>query len=281
MRSVEEMAKEVDATKGNRMPQLLSELGSERDEVYEALSTKPEVPPVEEPKEPEAPVETKEPEKSEFVAEPPKEEKKVVPLDALHEERARRKELSKRVKELEDTVKLQMEDNKKLLEALQKPDDEPITDYEKEMLSLRKQLKMAMGEIENFKKAQVKDREVSAQERLEAMAKATDSELSKDGFDGFYDFIPQVVKAMNDEEIPLEDRSPDTWKRVYREVVYPKYVGKFKQVAKDTKKEEKKELKKDASLIKEPGKAEAKKKEDDDFDYMKFRSRQSFFNNPL
>ena len=99
--------------------------------------------------------------------------------------------------------------------------------------------------------------------------------------EGFYDFIPQVIKAMNDEEIPMEDRSPETWKRVYRDIVYPKYIGKHK--VKPDKKAEKEELKKEASLVKTPGKPEEKKKEEDDTpeSYAKWRQKQSFFHNPI
>jgi hypothetical protein len=286
MREVSEVQKDVDATKGNRMPQLLSELGSDRDSVYESLS---EATPKEEPKEPEAKpepekVEAKEPEKAEFVKEDkPKDEEKTVPYGALKEEREKRKDLSRRIKELEDTVKLAADDNKKLVDLMSsKSDDEPITDYEKEMLTLRKQLKIAMSEIGNFKKSQVQQKEVSEQERLTALVKQTDSELSKEGFDGFDDFVPQIVKAMNEEEVPMDERNPAKWKEIYKTIVYPKYVGKYKPTEKESKKAEKEGLKKEASLIMEPGKKQAQKKEDDEkFDYQKWRSSQSFFNNPL
>lgn len=289
MRSVVEMAQEVEATKGNRMPQLLSELGSERDQIYESLSPT-EVPPKEEPKEPK-PVDAKpdkepgtEKDKAEFVPEDkPKDEEKTVPYGALKEEREKRKELSRRIKELEDTVKLAADDNKKLVDLMSsKSDDEPITDYEKELANAKKQLRLLRDEIEAFKKGQTQQKEVTEQQKLTDLIKQTDSELTKEGFEGFDDFVPQIIKAMNEEEIPMEERNPTTWKKIYKEIVYPNYVGKYKPTPKESKKAEKEASKKDASLIMDPGKVDAKKKEDDKpFNYTKWRSSQSIFNNPL
>lgn len=288
MRDAAEVKKEVDAVRAeHKMPLSLSELGTERDALYEQFDNLAEATPKEEPKEQpkEEPKEEPkaEPEKAEFFKEDkPTEEEKKVPLGALHEEREKRKALAKEVAELKASFQQAVEDNKKLMDLVSsKSDDEPITDYEKEMLSLRKQLKVALTEIDSMKRGVEKEKQVSAEQRLESLAKQADSELEKAGYEGFYDFIPQVIKAMNDEEIPMEDRSPETWKRVYRDIVYPKYIGKHK--VKPDKKAEKEELKKEASLVKTPGKPEERKKEEDDTpeSYAKWRQKQSFFHNPI
>jgi hypothetical protein len=163
-----------------------------------------------------------------------------------------------------------------------KSDDEPITDYEKELVNAKKQIRLMRDEMEAFKRGQTQQKDVTEQERLTALVKQTDSELTKEGFEGFDDFVPQIIKAMNDEEIPMDERNPDTWKRVYKEIVYPNYIGKYKVVSKESKKAEKETLKKEASFIMDPGKKEATKKEDNEpFNYTKWRSSQSVFNNPL
>ncbi len=291
MRDAAEVRKEVDAVRAeHKMPLSLSDLGNERDSIYEQFDNLTDAPPEKESKEPEPekvaaePEKEKEPEKAEFVKEDkPTDEEKKVPLGALHEEREKRKALAKEVADLKESFRQAVEDNKKLMDLMSDKSDEPITDYEKEMLSLRKQLKVALTEIDSIKRGGEKERQASAEQRLDSLAKQTDTELEKAGFEGFYDFIPQVIKAMNDEEIPMEDRSPETWKRVYREVVYPKYIGKHKVVKKEDKKAEKEELKKEASLIKTPGKPEEKKKEEEDTpeSYAKWRQKQSFFHNPI
>lgn len=292
MRDAAEVRKEVDAVRAeHKMPLSLSDLGSERDSIYEQFDNLTETPPEKESKEPEPekvvaePEKEKEPEKAEFVKEDkPTDEEKKVPLGALHEEREKRKALAKEVADLKESFRQAVEDNKKLMELMSsKADDEPITDYEKEMLSLRKQLKVALTEIDSIKRGGEKERQASAEQRLDSLAKQTDTELEKAGFEGFYDFIPQVIKAMNDEEIPMDERSPETWKRVYQDIVYPKYIGKHKVVKKEDKKAEKEELKKEASLIKTPGKPEEKKKEEEDTpeSYAKWRQKQSFFHNPI
>jgi hypothetical protein len=83
----------------------------------------------------------------------------------------------------------------------------------------------------------------------------------------------------------MEERNPATWKKIYKTIVYPNYVGKYKptkEEVKESKKSEKEANKKEANLIMDPGKAEAKKKEDNEpFNYTKWRSSQSVFNNPL
>jgi hypothetical protein len=291
MREVAEVQKEIDAVKGtSKMPQVLTELGSARDSIYDAFDQSG-VPPKEEPKEPEPqkveaePKKETEPEKAEFVPDKPKDEEKTVPYGALKEEREKRKELARKIKELEDSFKQAAEDNKKLVELMSsKSDDEPITDYEKEMLNLRKQIKLQQAELENLKRGQEQRSKVTEEQRITELVKSTDAELAKDGFEGFDDFVPQVIKAMNDEEIPMEERDPSTWKRVYKEIVFPKYVGKYKVIQKEDKKAEKEANKKEAALVKSPGKAVEPKKEDDDDSpesYTKWRQKQSFFHNPL
>jgi hypothetical protein len=280
MRSTEEMAKESNDLKtfGSKMPQLMSEVGTEREQVYEAFE-KAEVPPTEDPKEPEikAEAEKKEPEKAELVKEEITEEKKV-PLGALHEEREKRKALSSEVKELKGNLAQLIEDNKKLMELMStKESDEPITDYEKELVNLKKQNKVLSEKLSMIERGQVQEKQKTEADKLTELVKKTDSELATEGFEGFDDFVPQVIKAMNEEEIPMEERTPATWKRVYREMVFPKYIGKYKVTTKESRKAEKEDLKKDAGLVKSPGRTETKPKEEDDYiSYMKMREKYSF-----
>lgn len=257
------------------MPLLLSEAETERDAIYAALAKKPEPPP--EPEErPEDEAEEKAEEKAEFIPEEkPQEEEKTVPYGALKEEREKRKELARRVKELEDAFRQAAEDNKRLTELLSaKPDEEPITDYEKEMLSLRKQLKAALAEIESMKKSVERDRQAASEAQIKTLVERTGEELAREGYEGFQDFIPQVVQAMRAEGIEAADETPEIWKRVYKEQVWPKYIGKYKP----SKKAEKEELKKEASLIKSPGKTETPKKEEEwtPKTYAQWRQSQSF-----
>ena len=283
MREAADVTKDLAELKqpGSGMPRLMSEMGAERDEVYDSYEA-PETPPAEEPKEPEVKedAETPEPEKAEFVKEDKPKEEKLVPLDALHEERAKRKALSSEVKELKGNLSQLMEDNKKLMELMSdKSTDEPITDYEKELVNAKKQLKLMNEKITAFERSQKSQSEKTEAETLTALIKATDAELAKEGFEGFDDFVPQIIRAMNEEEIPPEDRNPATWKKVYKEIVWPKYIGKFKQDPKESKKSEKEALKKDASLSKSPGKVDAKKEDGDDMtSYMKMREKFSFMN---
>ena len=140
MRDAAEVKKEVDAVRAeHKMPLSLSELGTERDALYEQFDNLAEATPKEEPKEQpkEEPKEEPkaEPEKAEYVKEhKPTEEEKKVPLGALHEEREKRKALAKEVAELKASFQQAVEDNKKLMDLVSsKSDDEPITDYEKDI----------------------------------------------------------------------------------------------------------------------------------------------------
>lgn len=277
MREVAEVKKEADEQRGegSKMPLLLSEAETERDAIYAALAKKPEPPP--EPEErPEDEAEEKAEEKAEFIPEEkPQEEEKTVPYGALKEEREKRKELARRVKELEDAFRQAAEDNKRLTELLSaKSEEEPITDYEKEMLSLRKQLKAALAEIDSMKKSVERDRQAASEVQIKTLVERTGEELAKEGFEGFQDFIPQVVQAMRAEGIEAAEETPEIWKRVYKEQVWPKYIGKYKP----SKKAEKEELKKEASLIKSPGKTEPPKKEEEwtPKTYAQWRQSQSF-----
>mgnify|MGYP001198460324 CR=1 FL=1 len=277
MKEVAEIKKEADEQRGegSRMPSLLSEVESERDAIYAALAKKPEPPP--EPEErPEEKAEEKVEEKAEFVPEDkPQDEEKTVPYGALKEEREKRKELARRVKELEEAFKQAAEDNKRLAErASAQSEEEPITDYEKELISLRKENRAMRDELKALKASIDRDRQAASEVQIKTLVERTGDELAKEGFEGFQDFIPQVVQAMRAEGIEAAEETPEIWKRVYKEQVWPKYVGKYRP----SKKAEKEELKKKASLIKSPGKTEPPKKEEEwtPKTYAQWRQSQSF-----
>ena len=285
MRESADVTKEINDLKqpGAMMPRLLTEMGSERDAIYDSFESA-EAPPKEEPKEPEvkADAETKEPKKAEFVKEEIKteEEEKKVPYGALKEEREKRKALSSEVKELKSNLSQLIEDNKKLMELMSsKSDDEPITDYEKELVNLRKQNKMLAEKLNTIERSQVQREQKATNDSLMEQVRKVDKELAAEGFKGFEKLKFQVIEAMDAEEIPPEDRNPTTWKRVYKEIVYPELFGEFQKALKESKKEEKEALKKDASLVKSPGKADAKKEAEDDLsEYWKMREKFSFMN---
>jgi len=277
MKEVAEIKKEADEQRGegSRMPSLLSEVESERDAIYAALAKKPKPPP--EPEErTEEKAEEKVEEKAEFVPEDkPQDEEKTVPYGALKEEREKRKELARRVKELEEAFKQAAEDNKRLAErASAQSEEEPITDYEKELISLRKENRAMRDELKALKASIDRDRQAASEVQIKTLVERTGYELAKEGFEGFQDFIPQVVQAMRAEGIEAAEETPEIWKRVYKEQVWPKYVGKYRP----SKKAEKEELKKEASLIKSPGKTEPPKKEEEwtPKTYAQWRQSQSF-----
>ena len=277
------------STFGSSMPQPMS---SDRDAIYESLASlgnaqpAPEVPPKEEPK-PEAPPaevaqETKAEEAPAEVVKP--ETEKTVPYPALKEERDKRKALQSEVNTLKEQMQQMLEANKKYVEMLEEKQPEaPISDYDAELISSRKKVKSLESEINSMKQEfveyrKLREQDVAArtQQETDRKAREVDKELATDGFKGFYKHIPQVVFAMDQEGISPEDRTPETWKRIYKSVVYPDVFGDY--VPKQDKVTQKEALKAEAAkVVKTSGKpdVEPKKEADWTFDeYVKWQRSQ-------
>ena len=263
--------------------------GQERANLYERYADankveekQPEPEPEKEPeKETVTPPAEGEQEKEEKPPEPEKpavEEKKMVPLDALHSEREKRKSAQARIKELETQVATLLRDVQYRKE--EKPQDEAVEDYEKEILVARKEIKSLKEEVASLKADYSKQQQVGEAERqtkrraeVNALIEKTDKELTDEGFPLFkrmqHAVSEEILKRINaepdpdDRELLIRDLdSPEGWKKIYREAIFPD-LEKFKSAeVKKESKEKKIEAKKNAQLSGGSGAATPAKEEE-------------------
>lgn len=186
------------------------------------------------------------------------ESKTVVPHEALHAERERRKAEQQKARELEEALKAEKARNEALMEDmrtfLSKPAEEEPADLEQIVRSLKERTEAQEKEIKALKSATEKwetfekvERERSAKNELERNLDETDKRLEKAGYPGFRRFVPIVAQQL--KSLVAEDPdtappdTPEGWERVYREKVFPSIREMF-----DKKASEKEAAKKEADI---------------------------------
>lgn len=277
----------------------VSEEARTREEIYkqyaEANGGVPE-----EPKETAAPEEAKpepekvedktaaEPEKVEPVKEPaqdkPKEEK-TVPYNALHEERLKRQAEQKLRKEVEARAKALEDELAK--SRTQQPQTEEITDYEKELIELKREQKAMKSVLEQEQVVKQENARKDALKQFNDVMVQIDTELKAEGIAGFTlaknEVADEIKRLLEEDESNYIHDNKEGWKKIYQEKFYPKYREEFMSVEKERETSEKKELKKGAALGTIPGKAPAKPKSVDDMSpeemrrkYLEERNKREF-----
>lgn len=204
-----------------------------------------------------------------------KEEKKTVPYDALHEEREKRKLAQSKTRELEEKLK---ELEAKINSAVKPPEDEEIylTDEEKKLREMEKSLAELKAEKEARERENRQSQERSAKERLEKDVADTDKTLMSEGFPGFQFLAPRVgeelAKLIKEDPDNVYLDTPEGWKKIYKEVVFPTVKGIFTQSDKNAMMEEKKAAKTGAGLVGSPGKSDkpVEKKADEGQTYEEY-----------
>ena len=211
-------------------------------------------------------------------------EEKTVPYGALKEERDKRKAAQKQIDELQDRLQNVLSDFQNYVKKDNQQQEEPavIDDYDKEIIELKKVVQRQTDELKalrgNFQSEQQKMAKAEFDKRLDAV----DSELLKEGYPGFNQFIGHVKQALSQiaEEDMDEAKSldnPEGWKRIYKERVFNNLSTIFttKQLA--DKRSDKESAKKEAqSVVTNPGKGLPEKEKSSEWsydDYVKLRSK--------
>lgn len=211
-------------------------------------------------------------------------EEKTVPYGALKEERDKRKAAQKQIDELQDRLQNVLSDFQNYVKKDNQQQEEPavIDDYDKEIIELKKVVQRQTDELKalrgNFQSEQQKMAKAEFDKRLDAV----DSDLLKEGYPGFNQFIGHVKQALSQiaEEDMDEAKSldnPEGWKRIYKERVFNNLSTIFttKQLA--DKRSDKESAKKEAqSVVTNPGKGLPEKEKSSEWsydDYVKLRSK--------
>lgn len=229
---------------------------------------------------------------------PEKDEEKTVPLGALHEEREKRKGLSKEVIELKDQVKTLIEDNRKFMEQPAKSETETADfsklleegNLEDAMLALHKEnqsLRQGQSDLKANDSKRTEHDLVAEQaiqhENFNTQVASIASDLEKEGYPGFDMFVDKMnveldsMIAEDPDNVSLDNEAG--YKRIYKEKVFPKVKAVFAGQVKDDAFAKKKALKEKANLGKGSGKPGKGEKKDDDTwtfdDYTKMRGANS------
>lgn len=213
------------------------------------------------------------------------EDTRKVPLKALQEAREEMKSLKKELTDLRDQNKILLNDLKDKFEKSNMSDSEPvISDYDKELLQLRKEIKELREKDSDRDKVSEAEKQRQAQEKMKADLRQTHTDLEKEGFEGFEEFVPLVAaelqrRAAADPDDAVQLDNPEGWKKIFKTVVYPKIMARSKQKATEDKIKEKEELKKDAGLLMPGGAppvAPTQKEEEYSFEaYLADRNKRS------
>lgn len=216
--------------------------------------------------------------------------KKMVPYDALHEERERRKTLQGEVETLRSQIEKMSSPAKEepvMAEGFDATGevidfDAAIKSMRKINLELKNDLETVKGKSnaieDTFQAARVKE----AKGRFEQRLTDTSTSLVEEGYPGFKEFLPLVKEEVYnliaenpDNEILMDNEAG--WMKIYKEKVFPKIRASVgDQLRKETI-DKKMELKGKANLVSTPGKVQpkesAKTEEWTKNDYMKMRQR--------
>ena len=217
------------------------------------------------------------------------EEKKMVPYDALHEERERRKAFQLEV----ESLKRQFDQN---LEASKAEKTEPIEGFDidgnvidfdvaiKALVKLNLELKRELGSVKGKSDSIESDfrntKEKEAYDLLKTRITVTNDSLAAEGFPGFSEFTPMVTAELN--KMIAEDSgnriydNEEGWRQIYKEKIFPKVAASAGEHIKQDGFEQKKVLKAAANLSKVPGGLPPKEKKEEEWSkesYLKMRQR--------
>ena len=205
-----------------------------------------------------------------------------VPYDALHAEREKRKAAQARIRELENERNILLQETRKAQEEREKP-PEVVEDYEKEILDLRREMKGLRQEITSQKQSLEFDKQTKQKVEIESRIAKADRELESEGYPLFTTLQDQVTKEItkmieddreNWQDIVSEWDTPDGWKKIYKEKVFPFLDGKFKIRYQSASQEEKKDLKKQAALTGGSAQKVTPEEKEEEYSYHDYLKRR-------
>jgi hypothetical protein len=241
---------------------------SEREKIIAQMQTA--TPPVEEKTE-QPPVEA---EKKEEVKEEAKEVKQPEAPDwkaATYEERQKRKA----EKELREKAEREAESLRAKIKQFesQKTDhaEEPITDYDRAILDLRKENQEMKHELRAIKETEAERTERERREALERVEKQTRESLTQvhkdlvsEGYPGFKFAVGEIQNELRrlvaEDEANISLDNPAGWKKIYKEKIFPDLQAEWQETEQRRSQDAKTELKKQANLSSSTGKMPPKPK---------------------
>lgn len=217
---------------------------------------------------------------------------KTVPVEALHEEREKRKAKTLEARQLQEQLSAkdqELSDVKSRLAAVEETIrrakagesvDEPTDDATKTLVEENKRLKDAQAKDAQERLQKTKD---DAAKETSRLISESDVRLAAEGYPGFQEFGADVYKAIvakiKSGDLEEKDVTTDLWAKVYKEEVFPAKKAIFEAQVKQDKLDAKTKMKKAGNLANNPGEGPTPKEEEDldapqtPASYLKMRKR--------
>jgi len=207
---------------------------------------------------------------------------------AFHEERERRKTLQSKVTELEGQLKTVLTDYKAMIDVdpQSKKEGEDEEYLDPNILAIKKQNLALQQRLDKIEQSSQRNTAAAQKKKHQENITNTSKALSDEGFPGFEFAIASVAQTLmklhtEDPETAPPD-TPEGWKKVYKEHVFPNMRKLFDAQNRETDFEKKKRLKEKAGLTGKTGKKPAPEKAEDAKtteelynDYLKMRRSHS------
>ena len=214
------------------------------------------------------------------------EDDRTVSIAALHEERERRKESQAEIATLKEQQAVLLKDLNER-DEIEKMSGQTGDERDAELVRLKRQVEELTNKDSERDEVSQAEAANESRRKLKENIASTDKSLADEGFPGFAFAQAVVAGEINalveqdpDNKFMLND--PASWKRVYKEKVYPGMKSAFTSKERAEKNAEKEALKDEAALAGNAGKADvpapkAKEKEHTYADYVKNRKSGSAY----
>jgi len=213
-------------------------------------------------------------------------ETRMVPQEALHAEREKRKSAQAKMRELEEQQKVLLSDLKQFTEK--KEDVPAMDDYEKVLREQQREISSLKNEINSLKATDERSEQQRQQAEVEKKIETATQMLREKGIKPIKKWQSLVREELNDrlnedpydrdhaDEVYRQANDPREWVKIYEEVIYPEVKGVAEPIIKAEKDVKKVELKKEAQLVGSPGKTVQKEQPKEEMswdDYADWRRK--------
>ena len=188
-----------------------------------------------------------------------KKEVKTVPLEALHEEREKRKAAQRQLREMQGQIAY-MQRLQQVRPQQPETAETEVFDYDRELITLKKQNAEIARQMQAMQYASMSDRQAREMQIIQSQIAMTAQDLEKEGYPAFMEMQDLVASEMrrlyveDPEAVNEYPDNPSGWKKAFKEIVFPKLQKIGLGVAKEQDFEKKKALKQQAGLTGTTGK---------------------------
>ena len=204
---------------------------------------------------------------------------RMVPYDALHQEREKRKSYGRELEETKGQLHSVLQDFKELTDTKDTEDGDDIA-TKREFKTLEQTNAELQRRLDTLENRTVQSEQAVQQKNLDSQIVEADKVLAEQGYPGFkaigVDLVSRALGQIRQEkgvdEAAIYD-NPTGWQQVYKKL-FPNVRAMFSKQEKQELMDNKTRLKENANLATTPGRADKKTKKDEPWtydDYLRMR----------